>query len=135
MQENVMLIVRDYNHIMNLIEGKERNLFKEHLNELDKNIKQGLGKILWTAGNTDHFVNLCRSSCRDTLRKIKAFQDNYNQIQDEFDKLSTTVLTNVIKRMYKLDEFNEIQENELETKKEFFKTSTNKISKLLIETY
>ena len=40
--------------------------------------------------------------------KIKSFQDNDSQIRNEYDKLGSTVLTNVIKRMYKLDEFNNI---------------------------
>jgi len=56
-------------------------------------------------------------------------------IKDEYNKLSTTVLTNVVKRMYKLSEFNEIQEKELESKKELFKESFEKIRKLLIMTY
>ena len=56
-------------------------------------------------------------------------------IKDEYNKLSTTVLTNVVKRMYKLTEFNEIQEKELESKKELFKESFEKIRKLLIMTY
>lgn len=37
--------------------------------------------------------------------------------------------------MYKLDQFNDIQEAELETKKDLFKSSTDNISKLLIKTY
>ena len=37
--------------------------------------------------------------------------------------------------MYKLTEFNEIQEKELESKKELFKESFEKIRKLLIMTY
>jgi len=37
--------------------------------------------------------------------------------------------------MYKLTEFNEIQEKELESKKELFKESFEKIRKLLITTY
>ena len=37
--------------------------------------------------------------------------------------------------MYKLDEFNSIQANELDAKKNFFKESFEKIRKLLIKTY
>ena len=45
LQENVMLIVRDYNHIMNLISPKEQQLFQEHLKYLDSTIKIGLSKL------------------------------------------------------------------------------------------
>jgi len=37
--------------------------------------------------------------------------------------------------MYKLDEFNDIQDKELESKKELFKNSFETIRKLLIKTY
>jgi len=37
--------------------------------------------------------------------------------------------------MYKLDAFNEIQEKELETKKELMKSSFETIRKLLVKTY
>lgn len=72
LQENVMLIVRDYNHIMNLISDKEKLLFQEHLKYLDQHIKAGLTKLQWV-NNADAFVHTCRGSCRDTLRKIKSF--------------------------------------------------------------
>ena len=40
-----MLIVRDYNHIMNLIDDKERKLFAEHLAQLDGNISNGIRRL------------------------------------------------------------------------------------------
>ena len=129
-----MLIVRDYNHIMNLINEKEKLLFKEHLAQLDKDIKHGLTRLQWV-NNADSFVHQCRGSCRATLQKIKTFQDHDSQIRDEFDKMGSTILTNVVKRLYNLEDFNEIQEKELETKKEQFKNSFEKIRGLLIKTY
>jgi dynein heavy chain len=72
LQENVMLIVRDYNHIMNLINEKEKLLFQEHLKFLDKDIMTGLKRLQWV-NNCEPFVMQCRGKCRDTLRKIKSF--------------------------------------------------------------
>ena len=129
-----MLIVRDYNHIMNLIDEKEQKLFAEHLAQLDSKVLDGIRKLKWV-NNADAFVHVCRGSCRDTLRKIKAFQQNDSQIRNEYDRLSATVLTNVVKRLYKLDEFNDIQAKELDTKKDQFRSSFEKIRRLLIETY
>ena len=80
-------------------------------------------------------MHQCRGSCRATLQKIKTFQDHDSQIRDEFDKMGSTILTNVVKRLYNLEDFNEIQEKELETKKEQFKNSFEKIRGLLIKTY
>ena len=42
----------------------------------------GLTKLSWS-NNADAFVHQCRGSCRDTLRKIKAFQERDGQIKDE----------------------------------------------------
>ena len=102
-----MLIVRDYNHIMNLINEKEKLLFQEHLKFLDKDIKTGLTRLQWV-NNCEPFVMQCRGKCRDTLRKIKSFQVNDAMIRNQYDQISSTILTNVIKRMYKLTEFNDI---------------------------
>ena len=119
---------------MNLISDKEKMLFAEHLSQLDGNVANGIRRLQWV-NNADAFVHTCRGSCRGTLMKIKSFQDNDSQIRAVYDLLSSTILTNVIKRMYKLDEFNEIQEKELETKKTLFKDSFEKVRKLLIKTY
>ena len=129
-----MMIVRDFNHIMNLIDEKEKLLFQEHLNILEAALKFGLDRHTWLA-NFDPFVHSVRGVCRDTLRKIKSFQENDSKIKDEYEKLSTTILTNVTKKMYKLDEFNDIQNKELEAKKEMFSDSFAKIRALLIKTY
>lgn len=131
LMENVMIIVRDYNNIMNLISDKEKLLFKEHLASLDQDFRKGLQNLTWNAP-ADQFIQLARSSCHKTMQKIKSFQDKDRQIKEEYNKLSTTILTNVIKRMYKLPEFNEIQAKELDTKKEQFKNSFEKIRGHLI---
>jgi len=40
-----MLIVREYNHIMNLIDEKEQKLFAEHLAQLDGNVANGIRRL------------------------------------------------------------------------------------------
>jgi dynein heavy chain len=47
LRESVMLIVRDYNNIISLVNVKETNLFSDHLRQLDKVIETGLTKINW----------------------------------------------------------------------------------------
>lgn len=62
LRENVMLIVRDYNTIVHTISEKERDLFKEHLDLLDRTIEPGIKKFNWGAA-ADTFVNICRREC------------------------------------------------------------------------
>jgi dynein heavy chain len=49
LRENVMMIVRDYNSIQDLIQEDERDLFAEHLQKLDGNggILPGFGRFTW----------------------------------------------------------------------------------------
>jgi len=47
LRENVMLIVRDYNNIIATINDKERSLFKEHLDILDRTIEPGIRRHNW----------------------------------------------------------------------------------------
>jgi len=86
MIENVLLIVRDYNHIMNLISDFEKKLFSEHLQELDKTIRPGIMRITWN-NNAESFAMSCRNSCNMTLKKIKIYQERDGLIHDEFDKV------------------------------------------------
>ena len=62
LRENVMLIVRDYNNIMLLINKNEKELFREHLLGLDKVIKPGIDKFTWSI-QADAFVMTCRREC------------------------------------------------------------------------
>ena len=63
LRENVMLIVRDYNMIIETIsDSRERALFREHLDILDKTIEPGIRRHNWGA-NADMFVYNCRKEC------------------------------------------------------------------------
>jgi dynein heavy chain len=85
-RENVMLIVRDYNNIMNMINDREKSLFKEHMAELDKFINRGISFYSWN-GNAESFAIQCRNNCETTLNKIKIFQERNGQISDEMEKI------------------------------------------------
>lgn len=57
-----MLIVRDYNNIIHTINDKERLLFKEHLDMLDRTIEPGIKRYNWGT-SADNFVYSCRREC------------------------------------------------------------------------
>ena len=86
LRENVMLIVRDYNNIIKLINKNEKELFREHLAGLDKVIKPGIDKLTWSA-QADVFMNTCRRECNFVFKKIKMYQEKYGQVEDEFQKI------------------------------------------------
>jgi dynein heavy chain len=104
LRENVMLIVRDYNNIIVTIDEKERSLFKEHLDMLDRTIDPGIKRHNW-GSNADNFVYACRKECQDVFLNVKKFQNNNMKINQEYEKISRTTLTNVQKKLYILTDF------------------------------
>ena len=110
-----MLIFRDYNTIIHTINDKEKSLFKEHLDILDRTIEPGIRRHNW-GSQADNFVYACRKECQDVFLNVKKFQNNVMKIHNEFEKISTTTLTNVQKKLYLLSEFIRQQEDTLKVR-------------------
>lgn len=51
LRESVMLVVRDYNSIIDALTPEERRLFFEHLRRVDRKISPGLAKLSWADRN------------------------------------------------------------------------------------
>ncbi len=134
LRENVMLIVRDYNNIVHTISEKEKLLFKEHLDILDKTIEPGIKRFNWGAA-ADAFVYTCRRECLEVFKKVKKFQKNAQRINDEFDKIYTSTLTQIQKKLYLLKEFIKEQEECLRNKEIEFQESFEIIKKKIMKTY
>jgi len=82
MRENVMIIVRDYNKIINSTDSEEKKLFKEHLSDLDKVIESGMTKYKWNS-SANAFLTNSRMSCLDVFKKVKKFQKHNKIIRRE----------------------------------------------------
>ena len=134
LRENVMLIVRDYNTIVHTIQDKEKLLFKEHLDMLDRTIEPGIKRFNWGAA-ADAFVYTCRRECQEVFKKVKKFQKNQQRITEEFEKIHTTTLTQIQKKLYMLKEFIKEQEDCLVQKEVDFKHSFDIIKNKLMKTY
>lgn len=72
LRENVMLIVRDYNSIMLLLNNREKALFNEQITYLDKFIQPGVDRWEWLQCS-DGYVPQCRTQALDTYKKINDF--------------------------------------------------------------
>jgi dynein heavy chain len=134
LRENVMLIVRDYNNIIATINDKERSLFKEHLDILDRTIEPGIRRHNWGT-QADNFVYACRKECQDVFLNVKKFQDNVMKIDQEMGKISTTTITNVQKKLYLLSEFVRQQEDTLKVRESEFVIAFENIIKKVMVTY
>jgi hypothetical protein len=129
-----MLIVRDYNTIVHTISDKEKLLFKEHLDQLDRTIEPGIKRFNWGAA-ADAFVYTCRRECQEVFKKVKKFQKSHLRINEEFEKIHTTTLTAIQKKLYGLDEFIKEQEKCLKTKEIEFANSFEIVRNKLMKTY
>lgn len=81
LRESVMLIVRDYNNIIDMVNKREANLFSEHLDMLDGAVNAGVRKYQWLS-NADAFVIMARNECALVAAKIRKFQSRYAKITD-----------------------------------------------------
>ena len=80
-REAVMLVVRDYNTIVDALPHDERRLFTEHLRRVDRKISPGLAKLTWNEKHIkDWFVKTCREQCGRVYDIVTAFKANHAAI-------------------------------------------------------
>lgn len=61
LREHVMLVVRDYSRVVDMLSLEERNLFRERIRFLDKKVQPGLTKLTWASkGISEYYVADCR---------------------------------------------------------------------------
>ena len=77
-----MVVVRDYNQIIDFMDDNEKNLFAEHLAATDKIIQPGISRFKWSSrSNIESFLGRgCRITCSDLFGKLKAFKANTEKI-------------------------------------------------------
>ena len=80
-REAVMLVVRDYNTIVDALPADDRRLFTEHLRRVDRKISPGLAKLTWNEKHIkDWFVKTCREQCGHVYDIVTAFKANHASI-------------------------------------------------------
>lgn len=74
LREHVMLVVRDYARVVDMLSVEERNLFRERIRFLDKKVQPGLTKLTWASkGISEYYV----ADCRMHASKLKDIVDQY----------------------------------------------------------
>ncbi|XP_039605580.1 dynein heavy chain 2, axonemal [Polypterus senegalus] len=111
LRESVLLVVRDYNRIIEALSPEEIGLFRERIRFLDKKIQPGLSKLLWS---TKGVSNLFITECRFHAGKVQAIVDEYKaanaMISRNACQISELLLVCIDrKRIYKDLEFEEDQ--------------------------
>ncbi|KAJ3242061.1 Dynein heavy chain 2, axonemal [Chytriomyces hyalinus] len=112
LRENVLLVVRDYNSILETLSKDEHALFRERIRFLDRKINPGLTNLTWASkGITDYFVKECRRHSHDVQKTVSEFIESSQKIQKCCKSIADTLLWNVEKKkIYDLEEFEQAQD-------------------------
>ncbi|RKP21179.1 hypothetical protein ROZALSC1DRAFT_20732 [Rozella allomycis CSF55] len=109
LRDSVLLVVRDYNSVLDTLTPEENMLFKERIRFLDRKINPGLSNLTWSSkGITDHFVKECRKHAHDVQKIVAEFMESSNKIQKSCENMSMLNMWSVEnKKVYELSEFEE----------------------------
>ncbi|KAJ3355389.1 hypothetical protein HDU91_005673, partial [Kappamyces sp. JEL0680] len=107
LRENVLLVVRDYNKISDILSPAEQLLFRERIKFLDRKVNPGLTNLNWDSkGISDFFIKECRRHLADTHKIVQEFLHCNTQIQLQCNAITQTLLWQIEnKRIYDLEAF------------------------------
>ncbi|XP_069776189.1 dynein axonemal heavy chain 2 isoform X3 [Narcine bancroftii] len=116
LRESVLLVVRDYNSILDELTKEQRNLFKDRIKFLDKKISPGLSKLQWASRTlSSYFINDCRMQARQLQLTIDEYKASSLQIQQYAHQMSELMLVHIdSQRIYCDKDFTEAQQSHQE---------------------
>ncbi|KAK1153304.1 dynein heavy chain 2, axonemal [Acipenser oxyrinchus oxyrinchus] len=114
LRENVLLVVRDYNRIIEVLSSEERGLFRERIRFLDKKIQPGLSKLLWSSkGASNYFIHECRLHASKVQLMVDEYKSANLLVSRCARQVSELLLVRVDgKRVYKDLEFEQDQQGQ-----------------------
>ncbi|CAF1579491.1 unnamed protein product, partial [Adineta steineri] len=134
-RENVMLIVRDYNRILDKLDTHERVLFKERIKQLDKRLAPGLNKITWLKPTHDYTID-CRISASELHQQVDKYKEAYRDCIKLCKKISETLLVKIdTRKIFENLEFEEYQRQYRKVASEQIKEYYHEIQRKINETY
>jgi dynein heavy chain len=93
LRENVLLVVRDYNTILQTLSVEEHRLFKERIRFLDRKISPGLTSLSWISkGIAEYYVKECRRHSHDVQTTVTQFVESSAVIQRAMKQMADTLL-------------------------------------------
>ncbi|TGZ66460.1 hypothetical protein CRM22_005313 [Opisthorchis felineus] len=109
--ELVLIIVRDYNRIMNSLNSEERALFRERIKILDKKLAPGFTKLHWTVkGLVEMFVSDVRVQASKLQGKVDDYKTANEDIKSNCEQIARTLLIRLEpNRVYENTEFDDCQ--------------------------
>ncbi|ETO18852.1 hypothetical protein RFI_18395 [Reticulomyxa filosa] len=98
LRENVMLVVHDFNKIVDELSGCERKLFLEYLKRVEKRLEPGLSKFTWTKKYIKElFVKKARLECSIVDKIVQEYHKNLKKIKKECLNMKRIILIQIDK--------------------------------------
>ena len=99
LREHVLLVLRDYNTIINMLSREERELFRERILFLDKKIQPGLTKLTWASpGIKTLFVADSRKHSFTLRETVESYLSINRQIAKACHYIANTKMLDVVQR-------------------------------------
>ncbi|VDM31109.1 unnamed protein product [Hydatigera taeniaeformis] len=111
LREIVLVMVREYNRILSILNPEEKALFHERIKMLDKKIAPGFAKIQWPVKSmVEFFVNDSRLQICSLQGKVDGYKMANADIRDDCELIAKTLLLKLEPgRIYENDDFNQEQ--------------------------
>ncbi|KAI9356982.1 dynein heavy chain and region D6 of dynein motor-domain-containing protein [Zopfochytrium polystomum] len=112
LRENVLLVTRDYNEILETLTPEEHMLFKERIRFLDRKINPGLTSLNWASkGVTEYFIKECRRHSHDIQTVVTSFLESVRRLRSACTSIAELPLLQIeAKKIYDLEEFSSVQD-------------------------
>lgn len=133
LRENVLLVIRDYNSIIETLSTQEAQLFKERIKFLDRKINPGLTNLTWASkGVTEFFIKECRRHSHDIQKMVTDFVDSDTLLSHMCDSIAYTLLWQMEnKHIYDLENFEATQKKHHQTVRSSLSKTFDDIKKTL----
>ena len=142
LREYVMLVVREYNQILDEMEDKDskidvKKLLAEHLENTDRTLHAGLFNLKWSSKTVlENFVKRCRASCAELHRILKTYKSNTDKIFNICKNTGEMMLIEVDKKIASEVKIFEMTQERCRKRVSLgIKSNLDEIRKILSETY
>ena len=137
-KENALMVVRDYNNIMNILNEDEKKLFDFHINYLNTKLKPGWSKPYdWNKKQLiEASIRDWKRQCGDCLEKVYRYKNNTERIDKQCEKITQIQLLNLNKKnVYEVEDFEERQKQHLLNKTPEVQGICDEILSIIMESY
>eukprot|EP01105_Mastigella_eilhardi_P001895 TRINITY_DN122_c1_g4_i2.p1 TRINITY_DN122_c1_g4~~TRINITY_DN122_c1_g4_i2.p1 ORF type:complete len:4382 (+),score=1298.66 TRINITY_DN122_c1_g4_i2:875-14020(+) len=111
MLENVLLVVRDYNHVLRNLSPEEKSLFSERVSEVDHKLSHALSKHTWqNTESVEPYLKKTRTQALSLMKIVSDFKHSCSRVTSDIATISSMKLTHIRRKTcYKTQDFEERQ--------------------------